>query len=101
MSLTPSSSPSTPAGPQELIALKRTSHHAKVDASPAKSFVDSQGVIKPTPKGERGFTFWMVFASTLLVEMLSALDLVRPLTEMYPVANHVEADVCVSGAFAT
>ncbi|KAI0656186.1 iron permease [Cubamyces menziesii] len=101
VSLTPSSSPSTPAGPQELIALKRTSHHAKVDASPAKPFVDSQDVIKPTPKGERGFTFWMVFASTLLVEMLSALDLTAVSTALPTIVDRLHGSdfIWAGGAY--
>lgn len=34
--------------------------------------------IEPIPSSQRGLTFWMVFISTLLVDMLSAIDLVRP-----------------------
>ena len=34
--------------------------------------------IQPIPSSQRGLTFWMVFISTLLVDMLSAIDLVRP-----------------------
>ena len=33
--------------------------------------------VQPVPAGQRGLTFWMVFISTLLVDMLSAIDLVR------------------------
>ena len=50
--------------------------------SETKSEVDVSSVLVPaevpTPDAgrERGVTFWMVFVSTLLVDMLSAIDLV-------------------------
>lgn len=65
-----------PERPMELVDLRRISVQTRVSVVPMAS--TSIHDIQPTPKGKRGLTFWLVFASNLLVEMLSALDLVRP-----------------------
>ena len=46
------------------------------DESPS-SAAERAPAMDPCPSGERGVAFWMVFVSTLLVDMLSAIDLVR------------------------
>ncbi|KAI0641028.1 iron permease [Trametes meyenii] len=57
--------------------------------------------IEPTPKGKRGYQFWMVFASTLLVEMLSALDLTAVSTALPTIVERLHGDdfIWAGGAY--
>ncbi|KAI0826512.1 iron permease [Trametes gibbosa] len=57
--------------------------------------------IQPTPKGKRGFTFWMVFASNLLVEMLSALDLTAVSTALPTIVERLHGNdfIWAGGAY--
>ncbi|OSD03788.1 iron permease [Trametes coccinea BRFM310] len=54
-----------------------------------------------TPKGERGFIFWMIFASTLLVEMLSALDLTAVSTALPTIVERLHGSdfIWAGGAY--
>ncbi|KAI0350929.1 iron permease [Trametes cingulata] len=56
---------------------------------------------EPTPKGKRGWRFWMVFASTLLVEMLSALDLTAVSTALPTIVERLHGNdfIWAGGAY--
>ncbi|CDO75244.1 hypothetical protein BN946_scf184633.g3 [Trametes cinnabarina] len=57
--------------------------------------------MQPTPPSERGFTFWMIFASTLLVEMLSALDLTAVSTALPTIVERLHGSnfIWAGGAY--
>ncbi|KAI0776679.1 iron permease [Trametes elegans] len=57
--------------------------------------------VEPTPKGKRGFRFWVVFASTLLVELLSALDLTAVSTALPTIVERLHGNdfIWAGGAY--
>ncbi|TBU29672.1 iron permease [Dichomitus squalens] len=61
-----------------------------------------EGDIQPVPAGQRGLTFYMVFISTLLVDMLSAIDLTAVSTALPTVVERLHgADFIWAGGAYT
>ncbi|KAH9856220.1 iron permease [Lenzites betulinus] len=83
----------------ELVDLRRISVQTRVSVPVAGSSVHE--AIQPTPKGKRGFTFWAVFASNLLVEMLSALDLTAVSTALPTIVQRLHGNdfIWAGGAY--
>ncbi|KAI0632743.1 iron permease [Trametes polyzona] len=86
----------------ELVDLRRISVQTRVSV-PIAGSVHSHGSgdIEPTPKGKRGLTFWLVFASNLLVEMLSALDLTAVSTALPTIVERLHGSdfIWAGGAY--
>ncbi|KAL1937975.1 hypothetical protein VTO73DRAFT_12725 [Trametes versicolor] len=88
-----------PERPMELVDLRRISVQTRVSVVPMAS--TSIHDIQPTPKGKRGLTFWLVFASNLLVEMLSALDLTAVSTALPTIVQRLNGNdfIWAGGAY--
>ncbi|PIL26157.1 hypothetical protein GSI_11912 [Ganoderma sinense ZZ0214-1] len=74
-----------------------------VNSTPTRQPRDAhhQSDIEPIPSSQRGLTFWMVFVSTLLVDMLSAIDLTAVATTLPTIVEKLHGDdfIWAGGAY--